>query len=147
MQDFSRTRRSCCVAWPPTPPCRGPGRPGSGDRFLHLAPDSSKGSRSTTSVRPASGPGPPGPTFHVDTEHIAPIRISVADAVTALVDEIPRQGTVTFRHLTRDLFDRIEIVVRFLAVLELYKQGVVEIDHFGELRRNPRGLASGRRAG
>ena len=27
--------------------------------------------------------------------------------------------------------DRIEIAVRFLAVLELYKQGVVEIDQLG----------------
>ena len=55
----------------------------------------------------------------------------MADAVAVLVDEIPRRGTVTFRHLTRELFDRIEIVVCFLAVLELYKQGVVEIDQLG----------------
>ena len=32
---------------------------------------------------------------------------------------------------SRDLCDRIEIVGRFLAVLELYKQGVVEIDQLG----------------
>jgi len=68
---------------------------------------------------------------HVETEHIAPIRASVADAVAELVDEIPRTGTVTFRRLTSGLVDRIEIVVRFLAVLELYKQGVVEVDQLG----------------
>ena len=108
-----------------------PRQTGIEDRFLHLAPDILEGV-TVDDVRSACLRAlAPRPTFHVDTEHIAPIRISVADAVAALVDEIPRQGTVTFRHLTRDLFDRIEIVVRFLAVLELYKQGVVEIDQLG----------------
>ena len=60
----------------------------------------------------------PRPSVHVETEHIAPIRISVADAVVELVSEIPRTGSVTFRYLTRSLVDRIEIAVRFLAVLE-----------------------------
>ena len=108
-----------------------PRQTGIEDRFLHLAPDILEGV-TVDDVRSACLRAlAPRPTFHVDTEHIAPIRISVADAVAALVDEIPRRGTVTFRHLTRDLFDRIEIVVRFLAVLELYKQGVVEIDQLG----------------
>jgi segregation and condensation protein A len=78
----------------------------------------------------------PRQSVHVDTDTIAPIRISVADAVAELVDELPRSGTVTFRHLTRSLSDRIEIVVWFLAVLELYKQGVVELDQldsFGDI--------------
>jgi segregation and condensation protein A len=37
---------------------------------------------------------------------------------------------VSFRRLTSALVDRIEVIIRFLAVLELYKQGVVEIDQF-----------------
>ncbi|HBH76714.1 MAG TPA: segregation/condensation protein A, partial [Acidimicrobiaceae bacterium] len=43
---------------------------------------------------------------------------------------------MTFRALTADLVDRIEVVVRFLAVLELFKQGVVELDQasaFGDI--------------
>ena len=43
---------------------------------------------------------------------------------------------VSFKHLTKGLTDRFEIVVRFLAILELYKQGVLEIDQidsFGEI--------------
>jgi segregation and condensation protein A len=35
-----------------------------------------------------------------------------------------------------DLVERVEVIVRFLAVLELYKQGVVELDQverFGEI--------------
>jgi segregation and condensation protein A len=43
---------------------------------------------------------------------------------------------ISFRRLTADLVDRIEIIVRFLALLELFKQGYVEIDQaekFGDI--------------
>ena len=78
----------------------------------------------------------PKPVFHIDTEHIAPIRESVADAVREMVDIIPHEGTVTFKSLTEGMVNRIAIVVRFLAVLELFKQGLVEIDQaetFGDI--------------
>jgi segregation and condensation protein A len=45
-------------------------------------------------------------------------------------------GRITFRALTDSLVERLEVVVRFLAVLELYKQGLVELDQpdtFGDL--------------
>ena len=103
---------------------------------MHLAPDILDGV--TTDQLPAAymAAMTPRQSVHVDPDTIAPIRISVADAVAELVDELPRSGTVTFRHLTRSLSDRIEIVVWFLAVLELYKQGVVELDQldsFGDI--------------
>ncbi|MCU1461554.1 MAG: scpA [Acidimicrobiales bacterium] len=72
----------------------------------------------------------------VDLDHVAPIRASVADAVDELVDELPRAGRITFRRLTSGLVERLEIIVRFLAVLELYKQGLVELEqlrNFGDL--------------
>ena len=52
------------------------------------------------------------------------------------MDELPSAGRITFRRLTGHLVDRIEVIVRFLAVLELYKQGLVDLDQastFGEL--------------
>ena len=113
-----------------------PRRAGLEDRFMHLAPDILDGV-TTDQLRAAyMAAMTPRQSVHVDTDTIAPIRISVADAVAELVDELPRSGTVTFRHLTRSLSDRIEIVVWFLAVLELYKQGVVELDQldsFGDI--------------
>src|SRR5690606_15488579 len=78
----------------------------------------------------------PRPEPFVDLYHVNPIGITVADAVAELVDELPRLGRVTFRRLTADLAERIEVIVRFLAVLELYKQGVVELDQaerFGDI--------------
>lgn len=73
----------------------------------------------------------PRPVEHVDTFHIAPIRVSVADAVNELVATLPTSGPTTFRRMTRDLDERLEVVVCFLAVLELYKQGVIDIDQVG----------------
>jgi segregation and condensation protein A len=60
----------------------------------------------------------------------------VADAVAELLDELPRTGRTTFRALTSSFVDRIEVIIRFLAVLELYKQGAVDIDQperFGDI--------------
>ena len=108
-----------------------PRRSGLEERFLGMAPDLLEGVTADDLRDAFLRAMAPRPSVHVETEHIAPIRASVADAVVELVSEIPRSGSVTFRYLVRGLVDRIEIVVRFLAVLELYKQGVVEIDQLG----------------
>ena len=78
----------------------------------------------------------PKPVQRIDLFHVAPIRASVADAVAELVDELPRAGRITFRRLTSGLVERLEVIVRFLALLELFKQGVIELDQveqFGEI--------------
>jgi segregation and condensation protein A len=78
----------------------------------------------------------PKPVPRIDLFHVAPIRASVADAVAELVDELPRCGRISFRRLTSGLVERLEVIVRFLALLELFKQGVIELDQdeqFGEI--------------
>jgi segregation and condensation protein A len=78
----------------------------------------------------------PKPSVRVTLDHVAPIRASVRDAVGELRDELPRTGRITFRRLTSGLAERLEIVVRFLAVLELFKQGAVDLEQvesFGEI--------------
>jgi segregation and condensation protein A len=70
----------------------------------------------------------PKPQPRIDLDHVAPIRASVADAVAELLDELPRAGRISFRALTSQLVDRLEVVVRFLAILELFKQGYVELE-------------------
>jgi segregation and condensation protein A len=78
----------------------------------------------------------PKPVPRIDLHHVAPIRVSVADAVAELIDELPRAGRITFARLTHDLAERLDVIVRFLAVLELFKQGVVEVDQaelFGDI--------------
>ena len=113
-----------------------PRRAGLEDRFIGLMPDLLAGVTARDvrdaflrAVAPKIQP-------HIDTDHIAPIRASVIDAVEELMDELPRVGTITFRRLSAGLVDRIEIVVRFLAILELFKQGFVELEQalvFGDI--------------
>ncbi len=78
---------------------------------------------------------PPAPP-EIDLDHVAPIRISVHEAAQALLLSLTDLRPVSFRALVAGIDDRIEVIVRFLAVLELYKQGVVEMDQvetFGDL--------------
>jgi segregation and condensation protein A len=100
------------------------------DRFLEIAPDLLAGVTAQHVHAAFLRAVAPKPLPRVDLDHVAPIRASVTDAVEELLDELPRAGSITFRELTGGLFERLEVVVRFLAVLELYKQGLIEVEQF-----------------
>jgi segregation and condensation protein A len=71
----------------------------------------------------------------VDVSHIGPAP-SVRDAVVAVVERLARRERATFRSLCDGATERIEVVVRFLALLELFKLGAVELhqaDRFGDI--------------
>ena len=63
----------------------------------------------------------------LDLYHVSAVTASVSDAVVEFLGDLPGAGRVSFRDLTSGLVDRIEVVVRFLAVLELFKQGLVDV--------------------
>ena len=72
----------------------------------------------------------------VDLHHVTVDTVTVADTVAALSRRLPRLGTATFYELTRHLTSRMEIIVSFLALLELCKQGRISLDQghtFGDL--------------
>jgi segregation and condensation protein A len=97
-------------------------------RFAALAPDPLEGV-SPERLRDAFLRAvTPKPVPRVTLDHVAPVRMSVAEAVAELVDELPRVGRITFARLTDGLTERLDVIVRFLAVLELCKQGLVEIE-------------------
>ena len=78
----------------------------------------------------------PVPAPRVDTGHITPISLTVGDAVAELVEELARSKRVTFRRLTSGIDDRLGLVVRFLALLELVKQGLADVEQattFGDI--------------
>jgi len=109
---------------------------GLDDRFAELTPDLLAGVTPEMLRAACVRALTPRPVPRVDLDHVAPIRASVADAVAELMVELPRAGKATFRQLTAGLAERLQVIVRFLAVLELYKQGVVELaqpDNFGDL--------------
>jgi segregation and condensation protein A len=76
------------------------------------------------------------PVVVVDTDHVAPVRASVRDAVESVLRLLPGSEPMSFRALVAGAPHRLEVIVRFLAVLELYKQGMVDLSqftNFGEL--------------
>lgn len=110
---------------------------GPDERFDGLAPDLLEGTTLRRFQSAAIRALTPRPEPIVDLYHVNPIRITVADAVAELVDELPRAGRISFRRLTADLGERIEVIIRFLAVLELFKQGFVELEQperFGDIQ-------------
>jgi len=103
-------------------------RAGPEEPFRSMVPDPLERVR-LVSLRDAARralEAPPEP--RVEADHIAPIRASVAEAIATVLDRLPENRLVSFRDLTRDASDRLEVIVRFLAVLELYKQGVIDLE-------------------
>lgn len=98
------------------------------ERFLGLMPDLLAGV-TAEQLRDALGAAlAPKPAARVLLDHVAPVRVSVADAVVELRVELDRLGRASFRRLTAGITERLAVIVRFLAVLELYKQGAVDLD-------------------
>lgn len=113
-----------------------PRRAGPDERFESLLPDLLEGVTPLRVQRAFLRATEPKGPVSIDLFHVAPIRASVADALEELVRTLPGQGATTFRQLVAGISDRIEVVVRFLAILELFKQGRVELsqaERFGEI--------------
>ncbi|MDQ3679330.1 MAG: segregation/condensation protein A [Actinomycetota bacterium] len=110
---------------------------GMEERFASLVPDALAGI-SPQDLRSALERAlTPRPSPRVQLDHVTPVRVSVRDAVAQLSEELPGLGETSFRRLTNGLGERLQVIVRFLAVLELYKEGLVELAQggtFGELR-------------
>ena len=113
-----------------------PRRSGPDERFADLLPDMLDGVTPSRLQRAYLRVTQPKPPTSIDLFHVAPIRASVADALMEMLETLPKLGKVTFRQITEAIHDRIEVVVRFLAILELYKQGRVTLeqsDRFGDI--------------
>ncbi|MBV1855526.1 segregation/condensation protein A [Catellatospora sp. NEAU-YM18] len=72
----------------------------------------------------------------VSVAHIHQIRVSVREHAEILRNRIFELGKATFRELTAECENTLEIVARFLALLELYREGLIAFDQetaLGEL--------------
>jgi segregation and condensation protein A len=86
----------------------------------------------------------------VDLSHVTPIRASVSEALRAVRERLEATPEARFRDLVAGCRERIEIVVRFLALLELYREGEVSLAQatlFGDIEVRWQGPASGSREG
>ena len=78
----------------------------------------------------------PRPEFVLDLSHVTVEAVTVSEAVAELEVRLPNEGQVSFRELTSHCTTRMQIIVRFLALLELCKRGWVSLDQgetFGDL--------------
>jgi segregation and condensation protein A len=78
----------------------------------------------------------PKPAPVVSTDHVHHPRVSVREHAAALRRRLLRQRTATFRGLCTDCRNTLEVVARFLALLEMYREGLVAFDQvraLGEL--------------
>ncbi len=101
---------------------------GPDDRYAAVTPDLLAGVSAERLHDTMQALLAPKPLTRVLLDHVAPVRISVQDAVAELLQELPAAGRMSFSRLIAGLGDRLEIIVRFLAVLELYKQGVIDLE-------------------
>ena len=84
------------------------------------------------------------PIFSID--HLHQPTVSVAEQASKIVDQLRRTGRMTFRGLTADAENTLVVIARFLALLELYKEGVIRFEQMislGELQITWVGTAAG----
>jgi segregation and condensation protein A len=108
-------------------------RTGLEERFVGLAPDLLEGVGAQDLHRAIVKLLAAKPVVRVNTDHVAPVRASVADTVADLVSKLPAVGRTTFKRLTAGLGERLEVIVHFLALLELYKRGAVDLEQASRL--------------
>jgi len=72
------------------------------------------------------------PSPVVDLGHLQPVRLTVREAAGMVLDELERAGgRVSFRELTAGCRHRGEVIVHFLALLELFKLDLVDLEQAG----------------
>jgi segregation and condensation protein A len=78
----------------------------------------------------------PRPVPALSLEHVHQVRVSVREHAAVLRDRLRRSGVMSFRALSADCANTLEVVARFLALLELYREGLVgfvQVEALGEL--------------
>lgn len=82
----------------------------------------------------------------VNVEHLHLPLVSVAEESRLVVEALRRSKSMSFRSLISDADNTLVIVARFLALLDLYRQGVLRFDQviaLGELQISWTGSESG----
>ena len=81
----------------------------------------------------------PKPQRQLDVSHVSPIKASVRDAIIEMTELLMDRRSATFIELCSGVRDRIDVVVRFLGLLEMFKAGAIELsqlDRFGTIEAN-----------
>lgn len=76
---------------------------------------------------------PQAPPPGVDLSHLHAPAVSVREQAAIVVAHLRRRGTTSFRALVADAADTLVVVVRFLALLELFRDGSIAFDQASPL--------------
>ncbi len=89
------------------------------------------------------------PVPRVDLSHVTVDMVSVSETVAALIAQSESEAArpASFRQLVAECQTRMDVIVHFLALLELCKMGRVALGPGAQLRRPPDLLAGPRRTG
>ena len=119
-------------------------------RFADLLPEVLIGVDPEQFARIANRALAPKPVPTVSVDHIHVPKVSVREHAALLRERLSRVGTATFRALTQDCRHTLEVVARFLALLELYRESAVAFDQvtpLGELHIRWSGVTGGAQPG
>jgi segregation and condensation protein A len=75
----------------------------------------------------------PKPVLELSLSHIHAPAVSVKEQAALVVDRLRRRTAMTFRALAGDSPDTLTTVARFLALLELFREGAVSFDQMSPL--------------
>lgn len=106
-------------------------------RFAEVLPELLRGIGPDRLAEMAAAALTPKAPPEVDAGHLHVPRVSVREHILALRAKLARVGEASFRALVSDCTSTLEVVARFLAVLELHREGAVAFDQvvaLGELR-------------
>ncbi len=108
-------------------------RPGGvEEQFRQVLPEVELGIDADELARIAVRAMAPRPLAHVDLAHLHGARVSVVDQTAQVATLLRTSGSATFRALTSGC-DRLTVVVRFLAILELFRARQVSFEQAGPL--------------
>lgn len=110
--------------------------------FAHLYPDVMEAISADDLAQLAASLLRPPPML--DLSHVTPIRYTMAEAVETMRGRLEELRAARFRDLVADCDERIQVVVRFLALLELFRDGQVDLAQaatFGEIEVRWEGAA------
>ncbi|MGK5676214.1 segregation and condensation protein A [Micromonospora sp. URMC 106] len=94
-------------------------------RYAEALPDLVLGIGPERLLRLAVKAMTPKPVPEVSIAHVHMVRVSVREHAAILTERLRRAGTATFSLLCADCDATLEVVARFLALLELYREGLV----------------------
>ncbi|MHB8263702.1 MAG: segregation and condensation protein A [Acidimicrobiales bacterium] len=106
------------------------------ERFATLAPDLLAGVDADMLCRAFAKIQDRASSAGVEIDHVTVDKVSVAETIITLEHRLKALNRTTFRDLTDHLSERMDIIVHFLAILELYKRGMVALSQaeiFGDL--------------